>query len=140
MFSRSVTPLRRCVLASGSLRQPSPSALSRTLHTSSTPLNRKSFTKPGPPPLPARDQAEFDALLKANATVGASPMIVDNPDKGIKAAEKQETDLHKDIRRGPKPEFEGDVNPKTGERGGPKVDPFKAGDQDWQYGGRVTDF
>lgn len=42
------------------------------------------------------------------------------------------------MRKGPKPEFEGDVNPKTGEQGGPKNDPFVAGDADWQFGGRVT--
>lgn len=35
-------------------------------------------------------------------------------------------------------QFEGDVNPQTGEVGGPKRDPFFAGDGDWQYSGRVT--
>ncbi|WWC63227.1 uncharacterized protein I303_105827 [Kwoniella dejecticola CBS 10117] len=95
-----------------------------------------SFSRPGPPPLPPSDQAEFEALIKANETIGASPDIVDNPSKGIKAAE--ELQQHKDIRRGPRPDFTGDVNPKTGEMGGPKMDPFKAGDQDWSYAGRVT--
>ena len=37
------------------------------------------------------------------------------------------------------PEFEGDVNPKTGERGGPKQDPLRHG-TDWSFNGRVTDF
>ena len=90
---------------------------------------RSSFSKPGPPPLPAQEQAEFDALLKANQSIGASPAIT---------APSEDLAKHPDIRRGPRPEFEGEVNPKTGERGGPKVDPFKAGDNDWQYGGRVT--
>lgn len=45
---------------------------------------------------------------------------------------------HRDLRKGPQPEFEGDVNPKTGEIGGPKQDPFIAGDADWQFGGRAT--
>jgi hypothetical protein len=36
------------------------------------------------------------------------------------------------------PEFEGDVNPKTGERGGPKQDPLRHGD--YSFNGRVTDF
>lgn len=36
------------------------------------------------------------------------------------------------------PEFEGDVNPKTGEMGGPKQDPLKH--NDWSFNGRVTDF
>ncbi|CAD6588156.1 MAG: putative mitochondrial protein, conserved [Tremellales sp. Tagirdzhanova-0007] len=90
--------------------------------------SRKNFDRPSPPPLPASDQAEFETLLKANQTIGASPAIT-SP-----AEELQ----HRDLRRGPKKDFEGDVNPRTGERGGPKVDPFKAGDGDWQYGGRVT--
>ena len=36
------------------------------------------------------------------------------------------------------PEFEGDVNPKTGEIGGPKQDPLRHGD--YSFNGRVTDF
>ncbi|OCF42745.1 hypothetical protein I317_03476 [Kwoniella heveanensis CBS 569] len=134
-ISRSALASRRPTLLVFATSTPSSSIL-RPLSTSSKSLDRSSFTRPGPPPLPAADQAEFDALLKANATIGASPEIVTNPEKGIKATEEQ----HKDVRRGPKPEFEGDVNPKTGERGGPKNDPFIAGDQDWQFGGRVTDF
>ncbi|ORY31936.1 hypothetical protein BCR39DRAFT_450386, partial [Naematelia encephala] len=88
-----------------------------------------SFTRPGPPPLPASDQAEFDNLLKSHQTVGATPAAT---------APSAELEQHRDLRRGPKKDFEGEVNPKTGEIGGPKVDPFKAGDGDWQYGGRVT--
>lgn len=50
-------------------------------------------------------------------------------------------ELHPDIRQGTKPEFEGDVNPKTGEVGGPKNEPLRwGGDGDWSYNGRVTDF
>ncbi|WLF77000.1 hypothetical protein PVL30_000708 [Lodderomyces elongisporus] len=37
------------------------------------------------------------------------------------------------------PEFEGDVNPKTGERGGPKQDPLRNGEE-WTYNGRTIDF
>ncbi|WVN90239.1 uncharacterized protein L203_105475 [Cryptococcus depauperatus CBS 7841] len=105
--------------------------LAHTIHT--TAFFRRSppsFSKPGPPPLPAADQAEFEALLKANSAVGTVP----TDENSI------EEEMHKDVRRGPKPEFEGDVNPKTGERGGPKNDPFIAGESDWQFGGRVTDF
>jgi hypothetical protein len=32
----------------------------------------------------------------------------------------------------------GERNPKTGEMGGPKVDPFKSTEGDWSYAGRVT--
>ncbi len=53
-------------------------------------------------------------------------------------------ELHPDIRRGAKPEFEGDKNPKTGEVGGPKNEPLRWGSTgehgDWSYNGRVTDF
>jgi len=53
-------------------------------------------------------------------------------------------ELHPDIRRGAKPEFEGEVNPKTGEVGGPKNEPLRWGSTgergDWSYNGRVTDF
>ena len=50
-------------------------------------------------------------------------------------------ELHPHVRRGAKPEFEGDKNPKTGEVGGPKNDPLRwGGEVDWSYNGRVTDF
>lgn len=50
-------------------------------------------------------------------------------------------ELHPDIRRGTRPEFEGDRNPKTGETGGPKNEPLRwGGGVDWSYNGRVTDF
>lgn len=50
-------------------------------------------------------------------------------------------ELHPDIRRGVKPEFEGERNPKTGETGGPKNEPLRwGGNVDWSYNGRVTDF
>ncbi|ROT40426.1 DUF1674-domain-containing protein [Sodiomyces alkalinus F11] len=45
------------------------------------------------------------------------------------------------VFRGAPPEFEGDVNPRTGEVGGPKNEPLRWGDKsDWSYNGRVTDF
>lgn len=60
------------------------------------------------------------------------------------AATGRGEELHPDIRRGAKPEFEGDVNPKTGEVGGPKNEPLRWGSTgergDWSYNGRVTDF
>jgi hypothetical protein len=60
------------------------------------------------------------------------------------AATGKGEELHPDIRRGAKPEFEGDRNPKTGEIGGPKNEPLRWGSTgergDWSYNGRVTDF
>ncbi len=50
-------------------------------------------------------------------------------------------ELHPDVRRGTRPEFEGEKNPKTGEVGGPKNEPLRwGGGVDWSYNGRVTDF
>ena len=50
-------------------------------------------------------------------------------------------ELHPDIRRGTRPDFEGERNPKTGETGGPKNEPLRWGGKvDWSYNGRVTDF
>lgn len=49
-----------------------------------------------------------------------------------------EQQQHPDLRKQAPVQFEGEVNPFTGEVGGPKRDPFVAGDGDWQYSGRVT--
>ena len=116
---------------------PVPRILSNSFASSSKSLNRASFTRPGPPPLPPADQAEFEAQQKAAQTVGATPASTLPPSE---VAKMKNVDLeqHRDMRKGPKPEFMGDTNPKTGEMGGPKVDPFKSGDGDWSYAGRVT--
>ncbi|KAI9259368.1 hypothetical protein BY458DRAFT_534942 [Sporodiniella umbellata] len=50
----------------------------------------------------------------------------------------QQTGLHADAFQKPQAEFEGEVNPKTGEVNGPKNEPVKH--NDWSFGGRVTDF
>ena len=102
-----------------------------------TYASRSSFTRPGPPPLPAADQAEFEAQQKAAQTVGATPASTLPPSEVSKEADI-DLEKHRDLRRGPIPEFMGERNPKTGEMGGPKVDPFKSGDGDWSYAGRVT--
>lgn len=60
----------------------------------------------------------------------ASPFLASDPEKG---------DMHPDARRKPRPEFEGETNPNTGEVGGPKNDPLKY-EKEWTYGGRATDF
>jgi hypothetical protein len=50
-------------------------------------------------------------------------------------------ELHPNVRRGALPEFEGEINPKTGEVGGPKNEPLRWGvTGDWSYNGRCTDF
>ena len=91
--------------------------------SSGTPLNR-----PSPPPLPREEQREFERLLQAAQT----PLSV--KDGGLNA--------HPDARTPIQPDFEGDVNPRTGERGGPKKEPVNqwGSEGDWSHSGRVTDF
>lgn len=108
---------------------------------SNNPLNR-----PAPPPLPLKDQLEFEALVRA----AAAPLSSTTPDPNsrepqTKAGIEQEVtkiakgeELHPHARRAPAPEFEGDTNPRTGEVGGPKHEPIRHGD--WSYGGRISDF
>jgi len=50
--------------------------------------------------------------------------------------------MHPDARKPVKPDFQGDINPVTGEKGGPKTEPVKkwGNEGDWSHGGRVTDF
>lgn len=138
----------------------------------STSQRKPAFaTGPAPPRLPPKEQEEFERLQKAStgafstpqSSVTASPssqpsrpipQINQSPastpvnreqilEARVAATGKGE-ELHPDIRRGAKPEFEGDVNPKTGEVGGPKNEPLRWGSTeksgDWSYNGRVTDF
>ncbi|KAK6455870.1 uncharacterized protein RJT20DRAFT_129251 [Scheffersomyces xylosifermentans] len=102
---------------------------------------------PGPPRLPKEQQEEFERLQN----IAKSQMAIDEYNDSIRAAEgeKSESIIHdipaiktdigtfqvlKTI-----PEFEGEVNPVTGEIGGPKQDPLRHGDE-WSFNGRVTDF
>ncbi|KAG1046680.1 hypothetical protein G6F43_010842 [Rhizopus delemar] len=81
-----------------------------------------SLNRPGPLPLGnKRQQKEMLELIKKK-----------------QEKDMNSTELHQDVMKKPKPEFEGDVNPKTGEVNGPKTEPVKH--NDWSYGGRVTDF
>lgn len=121
--SRILTPLPHFRIATASFA------------SSSKSPNRASFTRPGPPPLPPAEQAEFEAQQKAAQTVGATPL---STSPAAEVAKQVDLEQHRDMRKGPRPDFVGDRNPKTGEMGGPKVDPFKAGDGDWSYAGRVT--
>lgn len=116
---------------------------------------------PSPPRLPKEEQEIFEQLQRqstgAFSTPRSPPKINQSPqstatdlsaqaEKGNVSSEpvftakvKEDEALHPNVRRGAPPEFEGDVNPKTGESGGPKNDPLRwAGD--WSYNGRATDF
>ncbi|KAH8811587.1 hypothetical protein F5884DRAFT_281530 [Xylogone sp. PMI_703] len=105
----------------------------RPLEPAST--SSDSITKRTPPQINQSPQSS-PSLSTSNSAVsdegGVPPRLVANGEGD---------ELHPDIRQGAKPEFEGDVNPKTGEVGGPKNEPLRwGGDSDWSYNGRVTDF
>ncbi|KAI6040274.1 hypothetical protein EDC04DRAFT_2678289 [Pisolithus marmoratus] len=87
--------------------------------------------RPSPPPLPGDLQREFEQLQR-QAQVPQSL-----------TESEAELALHPDARKPLTPEFEGQVNPKTGEEGGPKREPvgkWAEDGGDWSFKGRVTDF
>lgn len=101
------------------------------VHTARSAPNTP-YSRPGPPPLPAAEQREFEELVRnaqRPAAAAESSQLV-----------KSGNELHPDARRPIQPQFAGEVNPATGERGGPKQEPVPEGREDWSYGGRVTDF
>ncbi|GAA6059655.1 hypothetical protein JCM10212_004158 [Sporobolomyces blumeae] len=103
----------------------------RSFATASSPV-RASFNRPAPPALPPKEQREFEELIRRQNAPASQPI------DGTNLAQPEEGELHPDYRRKPKPRFEGDRNPETGEVGGPKNEPLQHGD--WSYGGKVTDF
>ncbi|CCE64770.1 hypothetical protein TPHA_0I02690 [Tetrapisispora phaffii CBS 4417] len=113
-----------------------------------TLINQRKFnTKqvPSPPKLPKTEQDEFEKLQKIAQTQviidGYNEEIKNNPTKeSLQNAILTKNDIggfSPEFRK-TIPEFEGDVNPKTGEVGGPKQDPLRHGD--YSFNGRVTDF
>ncbi|KZM21517.1 uncharacterized protein EKO05_0006256 [Ascochyta rabiei] len=147
-----------------------PRQLSRRGAAFSTSATARSsaFGGPSPPRLPKEEQELFEKLQKAStgafsqpkpneeapsspAPSPPRPQINQSPDSSVpdmrfesgKPIPKGD-EFHPNMRRGAPPEFEGDVNPKTGEVGGPKNEPLRWGSShdrgDWSYNGRVTDF
>ncbi|KAJ7045584.1 hypothetical protein C8F04DRAFT_1065375 [Mycena alexandri] len=89
-----------------------------------------SLSRPAPIPLPREQQREFEELQRAAQTPLAGNK--NTPD---------DLQLHPDAREPLKPEFEGDINPATGEQGGPKREPVgRWAEGDWSFKGRVSDF
>ena len=128
-------------------------------------VRHSSFLQDGPSPLrlPADQQAEFERLQREAEARLSSHNDIDIPPPSLATsrhvttpspqtapqqtkAKSQDDEvspgtLSGGIRQGAPPEFEGDVNPKTGEVGGPKNEPLRwGGNGDWSYNGRVTDF
>lgn len=86
---------------------------------------------PCPPRLPESEQKEFEeSIKKANAQMAIDDY---NEENGNEVDQSYGPAMLKTI-----PEFEGNVNPKTGEVNGPKQDPIRHGD--WSFNGRATDF
>lgn len=87
----------------------------------------------------ARAEALADSR-EGDPSASTSQGFEDAYRREIEARGKGE-ELHPNMRRGAPPEFEGDVNPRTGEVGGPKNEPLRWGaDGEWSYNGRTTDF
>ena len=93
------------------------------------------INRPAPPSLAREQQREYENLVRAAQAPLSIPTT--NGEAEVDLA------LHPDARQPLKAEFEGDVNPKTGEEGGPKREPvgkWADSDGDWSFKGRVTDF
>ena len=153
-------PTRRPLSTSSHLRAPPPFAtgpapprLPEEEQRRYEQLQRAStgaFSTPGPTIVVNQSPGSTDSQRprpQINQSPHAEASALSDTDKDITAinARVQATgdgeELHADIRRGAKPEFDGDRNPKTGEIGGPKNEPLRwGGDVDWSYNGRVTDF
>lgn len=91
------------------------------------------------------DQSSTSQINPSPQTNTSSPISKEDVELAAVNARIQATgdgeEVHPDVRRGAKPEFEGERNPKTGESGGPKNEPLRwGGEVDWSYNGRVTDF
>lgn len=97
-------------------------------------MSSSGLNRPSPPPLPRDLQREFEQLQRQ----AQAPLSSQSPlesEAGLA--------LHPDARKPLTPEFEGQVNPKTGEEGGPKREPvgkWAEDGGDWSFKGRVTDF
>lgn len=111
-------------------------------YTSSTKSSPLPLSRPGPPRLSAKEQREFEDLVKSAATPAAATAAVAGsaPDTSRPIDKPGGDQLHPDAPRQPQSDFVGEVNPVTGEQGGPKREPLRPNSSDWSFGGRVTDF
>lgn len=100
-----------------SLGRASTSALPTT-----TLRHSSNFSQPRPPALSRAEQKDFEELLRrVNAPAS-------KPAEGVAGQSEEQLVMHPDFRQKPKPQFEGEVNPETGEVGGPKRDPLAFGE------------
>ncbi|KAK0562410.1 Succinate dehydrogenase assembly factor 2 mitochondrial [Tilletia horrida] len=81
-------------------------AAGRRSLTASSVAASEPFDRPGPVPLPAKEQREFEKLVREKA----NSLQFSSAQKGGEEA------VHPDLRRKPAPDFEGDTNPETDRR------------------------
>lgn len=97
---------------------------------------------PSPPKLPKEQQEEFERLQKlagSQAAIDEYNRQIEETGAAQEVIVESNTDIGTQINYFKTvPEFEGDVNPETGEVGGPKQNPLRH--NDWSFNGRVTDF
>ncbi|EJS44710.1 fmp21p [Saccharomyces arboricola H-6] len=100
---------------------------------------------PSPPKLPREEQEEFERLQRIATSQEAidqynARATGDHTKESLNSSLLTKNDIGAFSPEFSKtiPEFEGNVNPKTGEIGGPKQDPLRHGD--YSFNGRVTDF
>ncbi|CCM01112.1 uncharacterized protein FIBRA_03160 [Fibroporia radiculosa] len=94
---------------------------------------RNSLNRPSPPSLPRAAQREFEELVRTAQAPLQQPA----------ASAEAELTMHPDAREPLLPQFVGETNPATGERGGPKREPvgkWVDSEGDWSFKGRVSDF
>ncbi|KAG2111268.1 uncharacterized protein F5147DRAFT_687003 [Suillus discolor] len=99
-------------------------------------MSSSNLNRPSPPPLPRELQREFEELQRSAQMPLSSPTL-------SHAETEAQMSLHPDARKPLTPEFDGDVNPRTGEQGGPKREPVRKWSDDggdWSFKGRVSDF
>ncbi|KAL5116223.1 hypothetical protein ACEQ8H_005888 [Pleosporales sp. CAS-2024a] len=99
------------------------------------------FSTPRAPTATHTQEAQPTKQQRAPEEAGDDVLqiLMEHGKEWIGRGEEEEGQVHPNRRRGAPPEFEGDVNPKTGEVGGPKNDPLRWKGE-WSFNGRVTDF
>lgn len=100
----------------------------RALSTSAPSL--AAFNRPAPPPLPRSQQKDFEELLRrvnAPASQAAADFAAGEGTELPTEAEATNM-MHPQFRAKLGAEFEGEVNPITGESGGSKREPLKHGE------------
>ncbi|EED15479.1 conserved hypothetical protein [Talaromyces stipitatus ATCC 10500] len=144
IISRRIAPIHRRAFLS--FRRSLTSSYNRRVADDKSPF----ASGPAPPRLPKEEQEIFERLQRESTgafstPVRTPPKVNQSPDSVATTTPQAQDDsstqtdeeLFPHLRQTVKPEFEGDINPKTGEVGGPKNEPLRWGHEgDWSYNGR----